>query len=820
MRIRATMRNNNEQPKLPSSNPMNKVAAFAVTQVGTADDGSFYAQGLLHRDEGEPLKAFVRMKDEQELANFFKQQPNAEMSDNQAKVDAKLYMAKYSNVRDIEQKFKDQVKEVKSFNQFPDKTEGQILEEDTNETILMLRGFDVVAKSKNTAPDDVKNSVFLITAKTASLTGSIKDHAFFDNKNDPEAASRVVGESAKVRQTMVRFVLDPPSKENAHTPIANAYEVTQAEDINFDYLVKNPTQFNQMLDNNNQPTHNRQPSVARQGFMDMTVSYDGNKLHRFTFHSNNMVAGEHYGLDAQEYESLAQNWHGEGGKNEEVLNRFIAMQDPHTVAKNPNPDILAKNDFLRLGLLAAKRPNAFKEFTDKIKRNDPTAFHGVTKFDYLGTKPDNLSDTQLAVLGIARSMANTPKSTFMNMATHDKINISENVQKSMTKFLVGSYNKQTEGTDKTAFGKTAASKETDIHPALNVVRNSEAGYGLKTVVIPALVVEDVFPQGQTNVTIQSHVFPSFGAVPNPETYVDKGGNFKYVTASVKQGISTYFDDLHAPKHIVNGTRKAIEFGHDQSLGLLKGNKPSNNGQSLDQMKKNSKFLQQFDFNYNPAELFGNEKLGVVDLSVNKAAQMMKGNDLNPSKDQSAYIITKLARNDNFEAFAKSRNEPAHIPMERHKEFISVLNKVVGGLSGKNNSYKNLTTALIGTGGKGDEVFEQKHQDIRDLLLTDKMVEVDMGDKTEYHNFRDLTSVIINPANPMPTPLGDLTRQQIEALAAPLNPEKDRRMTNTMDNILSEISQNSMDAKDFAAKSIENAHRNMQPTPQAASRPRI
>lgn len=823
------MINNNEQPKLPPPNPLHKVAAFAVTQVGTADDGGFYAQGVLHQDDGVPLRAFVRMKDERELVAFFKEQPNAQMSDAQAKVDAKLYMAKYSEVRDIEKKYKDQVKEVKSFNQFPDKTEGQILEENTNETILMLRGYDIVAKSRTANGDgsqlvggnsnDIENSVFLITAKTASLTGSIKDHKSFDNEMHPEAASRVVGEKAQARQTMVRFVLDPPSKENSYQPIANAYEVTEAEDINFDYLLKNPTQFNKLLDNTMQPTHNRQPSVARQGFMDISIAYDGNKLHRFTVHSNNMVGGEHYGLDAEEYEHLSKNWYGDGGLNEQAINRFIAMEDPNTVAKNPNPDILAKNDFLRLALLASKRPNAFKEFTNKILNDDPTAFHGVTKFDYLGTKPENLTGDQLAVLGIAKSMAKDPNNTFMNLATHDKVNISENVQKSMTKFLVGSYNKQTEGTDKTAFGKTAASKETTIHPALNVVRNSQAGYGLKTLVIPAIVVEDVFPQGQTNVTVQSHVFPSFGAVPNPETYVDKGGNFKYVTESVKQGISTYFDDLHAPKHIVNGTRKAIDFSADHPLGLLKGDKPSHSGQSPDQMRKNSKFLQQFDFNFDPSEILGNQKAGMVDLSVNKAAQIMKGNDLNPTKDQAFHIISKIARGDSFEAFVRGRSESASIPMARHKEFIDVLNNVVGGLSKDNNSYSNIKTALLGVSGANGEV-EQKHRDIRDLLLTDKIVAVEMNDTTEYHNFRDLTSVLINPANPMPTPLGDLTRQQVEALAAPLNPEKDRRMTNTLDNILADVGQNSLSGEDFAAASIANAHKNMQPTPQAASRPRI
>ena len=821
------MRNNNEQPKLPPPNLLNKVAPFAVTQVGTADDGSFYAQGVLHRDEGKPIRAFVRMKDEKELAAFFKEQPNAKMDDRQAKIDAKLYMAKFSKVRDIEQKFKDQVQAVKSFGQFPNKTDAQILEQNTNETILMLRGYDVVAKSRTASgdgtglssgsADDLENSVFLVTTKTASLTGSIKDHSFFDDENHPEAASRVVGEHAQARQTMVRFSLDPPSKENDHKAIANAYEVTEAQDINFDYLAKNPTQFNRMLDNTTQPTHNRQSSVARQGFMDMTVSYDGNKLHRFTVHSNNMVAGEHYGLNAEEYESLADNWYGEGGKNEEITNRFIAMQDPNTVAKNPNPDVLAKNDFLRIVLLASKRPAAFKEFTEKLNTDDKTAFQGVTKFDYLATPASNLTDTQLAVLGIAKSIARDPQTTFMNVATHDKLNISENVQTQMTKYLEGSYNKQTEGTNKTAFGKTAAAKETDIHPALNVVRNSAAGYGLKTVVIPAVVVEDVFPQGQTNVTIQSHVFPSFGAAPNPETYVDKGGNFKYVTESVKQGISSYFDDLHAPKHIVNGTRKHIDFAYDHPLGLLKGDKPSHNGQSPDQMRRNSNFLKQFDFNFDAKEVFGNEKIGVVDLSVNKAAQKMKGTDLNPTKDQAFHILTKVSRNDSFEQFVKTRSEPATIPMQRHKEFIDVLNSVVGGLDSKNNSYQNIKTALLGVGGAG---FEQKHQDIRDLLLTDKIVPVEMGDKTEYHNFKDLTSVLINPSSPMPTPIGDLTRQQVEALSAPLNPEKDRRMTNTLDNILADITQNSVSAKSFADEALQAAHKNMQPTPQAASRPRI
>ena len=120
------------------------------------------------------------------------------MSDAQAKVDAKLYMAKYSEVRDIEKKYKDQVKEVKSFNQFPDKTEGQILEENTNETILMLRGYDIVAKSRTASGDgsqlvdgnsnDIENSVFLITTKTASLTGSIKDHKSFDNEMHPRSS--------------------------------------------------------------------------------------------------------------------------------------------------------------------------------------------------------------------------------------------------------------------------------------------------------------------------------------------------------------------------------------------------------------------------------------------------------------------------------------------------------------------------------------------------------------------------------------------------------------------------------------------------------
>ena len=60
------MINNNEQPKLPPPNPLHKVAAFAVTQVGTADDGGFYAQGVLHQDDGVPLRALVhyeRMKE-------------------------------------------------------------------------------------------------------------------------------------------------------------------------------------------------------------------------------------------------------------------------------------------------------------------------------------------------------------------------------------------------------------------------------------------------------------------------------------------------------------------------------------------------------------------------------------------------------------------------------------------------------------------------------------------------------------------------------------------------------------------------------------
>lgn len=812
---------------------MHTIVPAVVLSTGYAPDGEYYAEVVAFNTEtNDQHHAFVRFSDERELANSYKELYDSaprELSEAKAAQDAKTLMKqarrKGGNNRDLFGMFANKAKQAQESGQFKDQDIETIVNDNSKNLVLMLKGISILGEADaadlaGPNADVGKNDkVLMLAADRISLSGLMKDHAYFKNDNLSDEYSPVADTYSEVEQAMVNIDFDAESQE------ATAYKVlSSASTISLDRMSKHPQPFLDMVSENANPTSNRLPSSPRKGYMQMDVNYGGNS-HRLTFPSNHFTGGEHFNKSPEEYLELSEEWQHRGEK--EAVSRFLAGQDPYSNSKNPDRDVLAKSDVLRIALRYASDYNFAKDFSEKIKSGDRNAFKGVTKFDYLSVPKDRLTAQQQMVVEFTDSVVNDPKNTFLGIANHEKVNLSVESKAAMSEFVKTSIVRATEGTENNALGQTSAALQGRSNSSLNIARANLYDHGkVNMIVIPATLVTDVAAgEGNTIESNQSEdkefviwgglttqVYPSLSNAPNP---VMDNGRTHTETRS-------YYSHTPPPPSLIQRVTKDIDFDLESNrpLNALMGQSlPDNFMPSIDGNKFNNSFTYQLDTKPK------GERLGFARVANNTITtrDLNKPNNLELSAGQLNRLASVLSRSEMFNPIAQANPDNSAIAARRFSEFNATIKELVGPFSKDNTTISNLRTAL--NSPKGAQLSEG-HQKIRDMLLTDKLVDVsnasDNDDrKQSLANFKDLASLTIRPSDKMDSAIrADINGEQIKVETKDLSTHKQNRVNEAINQARNELTdpKNNVSADDLVKKAMEATHprpveQTMSPTPR-------
>lgn len=812
------MKNNNAAPTIEAVNQseshytnMQTIVPAVVMSTGYAPDGEYYAEVIVFNTEtNKHDHAFVRFSNERELAGSY-----VDMYDNTTKAlgaeksvhDAKTLMKKSAGKRDLFKKFADKATQAQENDQFAGQSVEQIVDENAKNSVLMLKGITVLGESR--APDltgtngigNKDDKILWLSANSINVSGLLKDHAHFQNDNLPDEYSPVANQSPEVEQAMVRMIYDTEKQES------DAFKLLpSATTINFDSLSKNPTPFLEAVSENTDPTSSRVMSAPRQGFMDLTVNFN-NISHRLTLPSNHLVGGEHFNKSPEEYLELSEEWHRHGEK--EAVSRFMAGQDPYSNSKNPNPDIVAKNDVFRIGLQYASNYNFAKEFSEKIKSGDKNAFKGVTKFDYLSVPKDKLTPQQQMVVEFSEAVVNDPKKTFLSIANYEKLNLPADNKRALSEAVKASIVKHTEGTANNAIAQTAAARTAVGNSMLDVARANHYEQGkVNMVVIPATIVTDVAASEASTLSHSesedkevviwgrptSQFYPSLSAVSNP---VMDGNKYDKETR-------TFYSNTPPAIPLVKKFTKSIDFhSHGfQSLGVLMG-------QSLPASFKANPENNSFSnaFNRNVTQPPKDERLGYAKVANRQVVDREKSNNLEMTPAQLIYAAKTLSRKEMFHPAAENNPVNDALAKSRYSEFEKVMKTLVGPFNKDNTTISHLKIAL--NSPKGTELSEQ-HQKIQDMILTDKLVEVsdptDQKDKSKsFANFKDLGRLAIDSSAKMDSAIrADINGDQIKVETQDLNTHKQNRVVEAINQARETLTNpsNNVSADDLVNKAME------------------
>ena len=769
----------------------------SVVQAGVASDGHFYTQCRINNpastgDNDKFINAFVRTHTEEERTAFY--QETRGLSYEEAERDSFIVSSRQRKTLDVAGQFAAKIEDAKSHGHFKGVSDKDIMENRLGGMMVALHGVAITHKIKDsTAPFDSSNpnqSYFVATADKIVVTGMLKDSAYLEELGNDSAHTK-----AQASNTMARFILNPP--ENGKPALAEAYEVADANNINFKQLVRNPTVMDSMIESNSRPFHEKSETYHRDGFLEMNVSYD-KKLHRFSFDSGTLDSGEHKFLDEKGLADVASAWKDEYEHN---VGRFRAMQDPDTL-DSVNPDHLAKLDLMRVILLASQEPRKFQGFMDKVNNQDPTAFHGVTKIDFMNDQ--NLSADQGVVRDIVKALAKDPESVFINAVAHNKMNISANLEEAMTESMAASYAKANKGrqdTKNNLFGKSSTAQSRITNSGLDVVKTNQFGDVLTTV-IPIVKVTEVHPKGQYT-AVKDQVHAVHKVVAQDKYTISEGGKARWQSNNI-----TYTDDKFAPVNLVKAANRPIDFGQAQNLRLLDGAK-----KPVDSRDRPAKPAPN-DFT-NSLEEYVSYDVGRVDLNANLAPNKITI----ASPAQASFAYPKLAFKHKFVELMEQNQEHALPAIKRFDEMTEVVSQIMGGFSKDNPSINVYRAVLTEDPSKLDE----KHNKVRDMLLGDQLVAVDITDKrtgettTKNYNFSDVVAVTLNSKKPLRRAITDDVADKL----ADLNQDgmdrfKAERVDQSADMIIKRLKESTMTADDFCQE-IENLSNDPTPTPNQSLR---
>lgn len=773
-----------------------------VVQAGVAKDGHFYTQLQIKNPDPESsadefINAFVRTHTQEERAAYYEDTRN--LSPEEAERDAYIMSARQRKTLDVEGQFTAKIEDAKSNGHFPDTSNKEILENHLGGMMVTLHGISITHKMKDgTAPFDPNDptaSFYVATADKMVVTGLVKDSVYLEDTLNSEAAHT----TAEATETMAVFRLSPP--ENNRPALAEAYEVTDANNINFKDLAGNPAVMDKMIDDNARPFHERSDTFHREGFLQMNIRYTdasgSKKLHRFEFDSGTLDSGEHKYLTEPDLADVASAWDDE---HQHDISRFRAMQDPDTL-DSVNKDHLAKLDFMRVILLASKEPRKFKDFVDKVNKDDPTAFHGITKTDFFNEP--NLSDDQKVILDVVKSMAKDPSKVFMNTAAHSKLNISAALQDAMTEGMSASYSKQnqdrTDGKNN-LFGKSTTAQSRITNSGLDVVRTNQFG-DVVTVVIPITKVSEVHPKGQyTAVTDQVHA--KYKVVLDPRYSQSEGGTSRW-----KSSNETYTDDKFVPVNLVKSANKSIAFDEPNNLRILDG------GKSAPYNEPVKAVANEFSSSLEP---FTTNELGRIDVNANYTPNKIEF----ASPQQAIFAHTNIHRKDKFVDLMTKRQPDPSQAIKRYDEMTEVIQQITGRFSKDNTSHSVYKAVLSQNPNDRDE----KTNKVRDMLLGDKLVAVDITDKktgevsSKNYNFSDVMAVTLNADKPLRRAItDDIADERADLNQDAMDRFKAERVDQGADKIVERLKESNMTIDAFCDDIEDMAKK---PTPILSQSPRV
>lgn len=773
-----------------------------VVQAGVAKDGHFYTQLQIKNPDPESsadefINGFVRTHTQEERAAYYEETRN--LSPEEAERDAYIMSARQRKTLDVAGQFTAKIEDAKSNGHFPDTNNKSVLENHLGGMMVTLHGISVTHKMKDgTAPFDPNDptaSFYVATADKMVVTGLAKDSVYLEETLNSKAAHT----TAEATETMARFVITPP--ENNRPAIANAYEVTDANNINFKDLAGNPAIMDKMIDENARPFHERSDTFHREGFLQMNIKYrdtsGSKKLHRFEFDSGTLDSGEHKYLTEPDLADVASAWEDE---HQHDISRFRAMQDPDTL-DSVNKDHLAKLDFMRIVLLASKEPRKFKDFVDKVNKNDPTAFQGITKTDFFND-PD-LGADQKVVLDVVKAMAKDPSEVFMNSGVHSKLNISAALQDAMTESMSASYSKQnqhrTDGKNN-LFGKSTTAQSRITNSGLDVVRTNQFG-DVVTIVIPITKISEIYPKGQyTAVTDQVH--PKYKVVLDPKYTQSEGGTSRWQSNN-----KTYTDDKFIPVNLVKDANKAIIFNEPNNLRILDGGKNAPYNEPVKAVSN--------EFT-NSLEPYVTNDFGRIDINANDRPNKITL----ASPQQASFALVQLRRREKFVDLMINRQPDPSQAIKRYDEMTEVIGQIAGRFSKENNS--NSIYAAVLSQNPADR--NEKTNKIRDMLLGDKLVAVDVTDKktgevsSKNYNFSDVMAVTLNADKPLRRAItDDIADERADLNQGAMDRFKAERVDQGAEKIVERLKESNMTIDAFC-DDIEDMAKN--PTPTLSQSPRV
>jgi hypothetical protein len=147
-----------------------------------------------------------------------------------------------------------------------------------------------------------------------------------------------------------------------------------------------------------------------------------------------------------------------------------------------------------------------------------------------------------------------------------------------------------------------------------------------------------------------------------------------------------------------------------------------------------------------------------------------------SAAQSGFVLRNLRHKNNFLTFAETLKEDPTRAIKRFDEMVEVMGHTVGKLSKENTSHKHLKAVFEAhLSGSQDGLTEGQKQ-LSDMLLTDKLVEIDVPDRDtgetvkRGYNFSDLTALVTEPQKGLRRAItADIAEKQVA-----LRPEEENK----------------------------------------------
>lgn len=839
-----------------------------INKVGINGDKFYIYASIKDITNDRDINALVRLKTGNELKEFYGGiYPDKDNEDLNTTTSS--FIQNQGEKRQLQSFFNDFIQKGIDEGRFKGSDYADIMENQLTGIPFYIRNAKIIGEipvgenagqPTNNPNGDDDNTIKIVTAQTILGLGVKLGE---EELNEFEAIDPTIAD-VKTEMMLVKVDYTPPTAVNAkakpnraneidelkiRTASARFLKVDEVENFNAFQIKNDNRDFENAIYNAFKPMSDSESPenyTINNGRMEVNLNFAvDNKSHsyRLTFPSNTLYGSDLFDLSVESRRELSMQ---EDDSYEAALNDFIRMEDPYTQAKNPSDEVLVRNDILRVMLLASRQPNKFEEFREKVANNDPTAFEGVTKKNYMQIEEPN--QFEKLALDYAKAVADNPRKVVHNVSVDKELNLAPKALNEKVKYLTSSFYGAADESKLDSSGKvTALAKTTNSkhHPAYDVFVKGKFGPLVKQMVmlVSSQEVPVMDPKGaqesndgddsrlsQETVKIQ-YAVPLYNFAPNPKALDGKGRDFRYDD----ENTLTQYNHTHQSMALHKKSTANIRMrGTTLQTDIIKGVGPDVSVFPDIMIKPEND--KDFEGNYIPK----NELLGVVGLAkydgeVDNKNEFKVTLSEGEAGVKQHRVLSHYFFMNNFEKnfldvhvpkldVNGEPNEERTRLQSRFKEMMQVVQDVIGENFNRKLDYPNPYTKEIIRpldASKGEtELADPRYQKAREMLLSDKMVE---HNGKEY-NYSDVMYKMTNPSKYTPQPIRSDIADEIQKPTQVVPFEKTSSYKQDRVNTLAKEQQQKLVADSKTADEFANdiiaEFDNMQSKPEDSPRLRV